>query len=183
MRDRAGVRDPDHGGEPSGLMARPTKLTPEVEDAMVRAILVGASYKTACQYAGISYQTFLNWRKRAGAVKERQGKSRNAPSDEFDVRLIGFVDHIKEAEAVAAIKSLVKINGAAKKDWRAAAWMLERRFPNEYGRRRAQSAGQDESDPTLAPKTAPRDDEQGLAEVGRILREFGILPPQPNSDA
>ena len=37
-------------------MARPTKLTPEVEERLVHAISVGATYKDACAYAGISFR-------------------------------------------------------------------------------------------------------------------------------
>ena len=29
-------------------------------------------------------------------------------------------------------------------DWRAAAWLLERRFPQDYARRRVEQAGQDD---------------------------------------
>ena len=52
-------------------MARPTKLTAEVEGRLVNAISVGATYKDACAYAGISYQTFLNWKKRAQRAVEQ----------------------------------------------------------------------------------------------------------------
>ena len=50
------------------------------------------------------------------AGRERKDQSR-----------IDFFNSIKKAEADCAFKTLVKINEASKDDWRAGAWLLERR--------------------------------------------------------
>jgi hypothetical protein len=39
---------------------------------------------------------------------------------------------LKQAEAQFIMGCLLKIN-AGERDWRAAAWLLETRFPDEYG--------------------------------------------------
>ena len=82
-------------------MPRPTKLTPEVEERLVRAISVGATYKDACACAGISFQTFLNWQRRA----ER----------EDDERFVGLLDRIRRAQGQAALVLLAQIKEAAKR--------------------------------------------------------------------
>lgn len=47
-----------------------------------------------------------------------------------------FMQAIKEAEGHAVTRWLEQIDAAAEAgSWQAAAWMLERRYPQEYGRR------------------------------------------------
>jgi len=102
-------------------MARPTKLTKQVQERIARAIRVGATYELAAQYGGIHYDTFNEWMK-AG---------REAESGEF----YEFSEAIKKAEGEAAYRSLSRIETAAKKgNWQADAWKLERRYPQSYGR-------------------------------------------------
>lgn len=91
---------------------RPTKYTEERADKIVQAIRVGATFRLACQYAGIDEDTFAAWRKRY--------------SD--------FAERVKEAEGAGAIGWLAVIEKASVKSWQAAAWKLERRYPHEYGR-------------------------------------------------
>lgn len=108
-------------------MARPTKYTPETAKKITDAIRVGATFKLACDYAGITEDTFSNWRKRY--------------SD--------FSDAIKEAEGGAAVGWLAKIEKAANEGtWQAAAWKLERRYPHDYGR---QVISQEHSGPAGKP--------------------------------
>ena len=101
-------------------MARPVKLTPEVQKALTQAIELGATYELACKYAGITYQTFRNWTLAAQEAKSGQ--------------LVDFAKAIEAAEGKAAVKWLAKIEQAGSDDWRAVAWKLERRYPQDYGK-------------------------------------------------
>jgi hypothetical protein len=101
-------------------MGRPTKLTLEAQQRIVQAIKVGATYELAAQYGGVSYNTFNEWMKKGDAAKS--GKYRE------------FHEAIKAAEGDAAIKWLAMIDKAAVETWQAAAWKLERRYPQNYGR-------------------------------------------------
>ena len=47
-----------------------------------------------------------------------------------------FADDVRQAEAKAAIRLVGQILQAGEKDWRALAWWLERRFPEEWGRKK-----------------------------------------------
>ena len=92
---------------------RPTKYTPETVKKIVDAIRVGATFRLACDYAGITEETFSQWRKKYSE----------------------FSDAIKEAEGQGVVGWLAKIEKAANEGvWQAAAWKLERRYPKEYGR-------------------------------------------------
>lgn len=94
-------------------MARPTKYTEETAKKICDAIRIGATYELAAAYAGISADTFARWR------------ANNA----------GFAEKLREAEGQGAIGWLAKIEKAANDgDWRSAAWKLERRYPEQYGR-------------------------------------------------
>ena len=102
-------------------MARPSKLDPERVDRLVQAIRLGATYELACKYAGISFQTFLNWQYKGAA--QASGMYRE------------FADRIAESEGQAVVKWLAVIEKASTGgDWRAAMAKLERRYPEQYGR-------------------------------------------------
>ena len=95
-------------------MARPTKYTPEVAKKIVQSVRLGSTYELACAYAGISVATFGRWR--------------NSYAD--------FEQAIKEAEGAAVTGWLAVIEKAAQEGtWQAAAWKLERKYPQQYGRR------------------------------------------------
>ena len=101
-------------------MGRPTKLTPETQQLIIQSLSVGATHRLACQYAGIDEDTFYTWMDK--------GHKGHAPYAEF-------AEQVKKTEGRAATGWLAKIEAAANEgNWQAAAWKLERRYPNEYGR-------------------------------------------------
>lgn len=53
-------------------MGRPTKLTEDTRKLILQAVLNGLNKEEAACYSGITYQTMLNWEKRA----EEEGKGR-----------------------------------------------------------------------------------------------------------
>jgi hypothetical protein len=94
------------------MAGRPTKLTPAVHQRILQALRQGATHAHAAAYAGVAERSFYNWR------------------DEN----VQFLQAVSQAEAEGALVQLVHINKAATDDWRAAAWILEHRFPHAYGR-------------------------------------------------
>lgn len=99
-------------------MARPTKLTPEIGERLAKLIGVGIPMATACRAEGITKRTLKNWRNR--------GLAGEAPYD-------AFWEQIDRALAKAEAAITMNVIQAAKTDWRAGAWWLERRRPKTYG--------------------------------------------------
>lgn len=95
-------------------MARPTKYTPETANRILEGIRLGMTYRHAAMYAGIDEATLLRWRR----------------------RFADFAGQLQEAEGHAVAANMARIRKAAMDgDWRASAWILERRFPEDYGTR------------------------------------------------
>ncbi|MFN3323431.1 MAG: hypothetical protein ACK5AZ_08045 [Bryobacteraceae bacterium] len=99
---------------------RPTKLTPEIQKVIVDAINAGGFIETSVTLAGISRDTFYEWLKRGN--REKSGIYRD------------FTDAIKKALASAETHYMALIGRAAKTQWQAAAWMLERRFRQNWAK-------------------------------------------------
>jgi hypothetical protein len=100
-------------------MSRKTKLTPEAQEKILRHLRIGAYVETAAAAAGISRDTFYNWLKRGA-----EGKAPYA----------AFAEAVEQAIAESEARDLATVLAASKTQWQAAAWRLERRFPERYGR-------------------------------------------------
>jgi hypothetical protein len=86
---------------------------------LLEALRSGAYREDACAAAGISYQTFLNW--------ERKG------AEQTKGQYVEFFDALKGAEAEAMVQNAEIITTAARSgDWRAAAWFLQHRRPDQW---------------------------------------------------
>lgn len=96
-------------------MARPSKLTPELQDKLVEVFRIGqTSIEDACAYVGIGTTTYHRW------MQENRE----------------FRDVIQKARAEAVVGYLAVIRKAANSgQWQAAAWWLERVLPAQYGRK------------------------------------------------
>ena len=77
------------------------------------AISLGATIRLACKYANINTKTYYVWRDRYPEMLEA----------------------VASAEGRGLVGWLAKIETAANAgSWQAAAWKLERRYPETYGR-------------------------------------------------
>lgn len=103
------------------MMARPTKLKPEVRAGLIEAVELGATWEAAAQSVGIGASTLRQWRQR--------GEAGEAP-------FAALLADLKRADADCISRALQVIRQAAEGgQWQAAAWLLERRHPADYGRR------------------------------------------------
>lgn len=113
---------------------RPTKLTPNVQRRIVTAITLGAPMSLAAAYAGVSPDAAAQWVIRGNEVDAK---------DPYK----SFAQAVLEAEGSSAIGLLAKIEAAANEgEWRAAAWKLERRYPQLFGRQSLEVVGKDGED-------------------------------------
>ena len=91
------------------------KLTPDRTDIIVQALEKGHSMTSAARLAGLHRDTLNRWMKRG-----RKGE--NGVFSHFYVT-------VQEALAKSEQKLVELVFNHAEKDWRAAAWLLSRRFP------------------------------------------------------
>lgn len=97
------------------------KLNRELIEKAYRYVAAGNYIETVCVYLGISKNTWYTWLKKG--EKQRQGIYRD------------FYDAIKKAEAEAEMRNVAIIQEAARDTWQAAAWFLERKYPERWGKR------------------------------------------------
>lgn len=106
-------------------MAR-LKLTDELINELCKYKRSGLTNKSVCDAAGISERSFYDYMKRAEADLEAGKKT----------IFSRFIQSYKKAETVHKMKRLAQIQAAAEGgNWQAAAWELERCYPDEYGKR------------------------------------------------
>lgn len=114
---------------------RPTKLTPKLQEEICKAIRAGNYIETAAAFAGISKNTLYEWLRRGAREKERLAKNPRAKIKKSEAPFVEFSDAVKKALAAAEVRDVMLIGKAAETQWQAAAWRLERRFPERWGRR------------------------------------------------
>lgn len=97
--------------------ARP-KLDKATESTILKYVGAGMPYAYAAQSAGITDRTLYAWMARGR--KEKSGI------------YVQFLHAIKKARSDAMLRNVAIIQTAAQKTWQAAAWWLERQFPDEF---------------------------------------------------
>ena len=131
---------------------RPTKLTQPVADRIAEGVGLGMTFKNAAMAGGIHEKTLESWRARG---------AREADSNSIYARFIGQLARAAEKAAIdylgairrSIMESPVKVREHIKKDEsgkvilteihretlppdiKGAMWWLERRFPEQFGRR------------------------------------------------
>jgi len=127
-------------------MAAPSKLTPELQEKLCSVIRACAcSVEAAAAAVGVDSSTLRRWRAR-GMIEE------DGPYRAFCTALTHAREH-SEATLSALIAR------AGQEDWRAAAFLLERRFPDRYGNQikvlnQIQRMSDDELDAFIASQLA-----------------------------
>lgn len=133
-----------------------TKLTKARCDKIVDGVRKGNYITTVCQSVGISRGTYTNWKKWG-----EQGKEPYAT----------FYERVTQAEAEAEmdILNVIYTNAIDQGNWLSSAWILERKYPNRFGKRE-QMALQTDNDFKLEISTAKSPYELGEEEK-RLLEE------------
>ena len=106
-------------------LGRLSKLTPETQKTLIDALLAGNYIETACTYAGITAASYFIW-----LVQGRKARALG-----WQNRYLDFLVATEKAQASAEVGAVALIRLAAKTEWTAAAWLLERKFPDRWGRR------------------------------------------------
>jgi hypothetical protein len=137
---------------------RPSKLTQETKKRLLQGVQAGLPYGLACSNAGIHYSTLRRW----------IAKGEEANSGEFRE----FFDALKRAEAEGAFLHVSNIVRAGNEGhWQASAWMLERRYPEVYGRRVAAEVTGKNDGPVRQEVSHPDPDDKAR-ERERLYKEL-----------
>jgi transposase len=99
---------------------RPTKLTTERRDDLILLLAAGASTARAARCVGVSERSVTSWLRDGLAERVRLARASGPEA----------TDALTEARMVVALA-----RAAALGDWRAGAWMLERRWPERWADR------------------------------------------------
>ncbi|NPV52200.1 MAG: hypothetical protein HPY71_01600 [Firmicutes bacterium] len=100
-------------------MGRSTRLTPELADRIANLVSTGNYDVVVCGLVGIGTSTYYRWL--AMGEKAKSGIYRE------------FWEKVKKAEAAREAKWVKDID--ADPSWQSKAWLLERRYPDRWGRR------------------------------------------------
>ena len=100
-------------------MGRPSKLTPELSNRIVKAIQAGNYAQVAARHAGIGESTFYRWLQQGQADAEANRKT----------SFRDFWEAVKRAETTAEIQAVGILQRAMRNNWQAAMTYLERRYP------------------------------------------------------
>jgi gas vesicle protein len=115
--------DLDNINYPKKEKGKRSKLTRETMEDIVKCLEHGMALSHACSYARISSETMRIWQEKFPEVKEA----------------------VDKAQSHAVMRCLETINHEAvdMKNWNAAAWLLERRFPHAFNKTVTEVVGGD----------------------------------------
>ena len=134
---------PERRKRPPG---RPSKLSRGKVRAIIQLIEEGQFLKEACAAGQVSRSGFYRW-------LEKNPEFRDPLKAALESQRTGFKE-----DAIARIRK------AFDKDWKAAAWYLERNFPSEFGRIRLEHANVD-GGPVKTEAVSPEE----LANIDRAM--------------
>lgn len=113
-----------------------TKLSKETIDKLFQEISRGVPIRYACTIAGISKESYYNWKKRA----------KNLPEDEDSwdetQQLLAYFDKKSEEGIAMAIATRVE-HIRVDNSWQSSAWWLERMANEDFGKKQTIDANVD----------------------------------------
>lgn len=140
-------------------IGRPTKLNHEIARRLLEMFALGASQADACRYAGISHDSLQRWiaAGRAELARiEAQGEGDYLVSDA--ALLVLGIDRALGEFARANLDN-IRFAARSPRNWTASAWLLERRLPDDWGKRE---------------KVEHAHTHEIIGEVERMARERGL---------
>ena len=147
---------------------RPSKLTDALQTQIVADVKAGNYAEIAAKRAGIGEKTFYRWMAWGEQSRPRYAEFRQA---------------IRDAEGHAEARAVTVIAAEMAKDWKAAAWYLERKFHDRWGRRDRQEVTGKDGAPVpvqfiyeLMPPRKTRETDDGIPLAKEWPGEPGEVP-------
>ena len=114
-------------------------LTDGVRELIVRHLESGSSLEVAARAAGVARRTLQRW---LAAGEEAEAAAEQRKLNDREQAYLELQEAAGMARARAQVRALATIQKAAiEGSWQAAAWYLERVFPEEYSARRPREKG------------------------------------------
>ena len=110
-------------------MPRKTKLTRKLINELASHVANGHTVKDAAALSGVSERSVYNWLDLA--TKDSTSKSIHSV----------FAARMEQAKSEFIDVHLGRVTDASKEDPRYSQWLLERKFPQEFGRAKIEHAG------------------------------------------
>ena len=105
-----------------GRVGAHTVLTPDVADKLVAMLKAGNYIGVTATAVGLNRATLNRW------------LARGRSDDPKDAEFKALRERIVQARAEGEARNVTIIATAAAKDWKAAAWLLERQYPARWSR-------------------------------------------------
>jgi len=125
-------------------LGRRSLLTEHLAEEIARRLRAGLSRAAAAESLGIARETFWRWMRWGEEAEHCEVPDCADPHHgppRGDLTYADFCNVVRRSEAEAVVAASRTIVSAFDRDWRAAAWWLERRCPEEWGKQRAPVAG------------------------------------------
>ena len=114
-------------------------LTDGLRELIVRHLESGSSLEVAARAAGVARRTLQRW---LAAGVEAEAAAEQRELNEREQAYLDLREAAEEARARAQVRALATIQKAALDgSWQAAAWFLERVFPDEFSTKRPRGKG------------------------------------------
>jgi hypothetical protein len=115
------------------MPARPILLTPELIAEIEKYLPLCLYVDTVFDYLGVARSTWRLWLQRGRKEERRLARSPRAKPNPNEALYLEFAGAMRKAMAECQMRALGAIISAAKKNWTAGAWLLERRWPRRWG--------------------------------------------------
>lgn len=137
-----------------GLVGAKSTLTADIADRIVALLSAGNYIGVAIRACGVPGSTYKDW-----ISKGREG----------DPGYAEFAERVDRARAEGEARNVAQIARAAAENWQAAAWLLERQWPERWGRVsvRMRDPVPDDETAVVAPDADPFSEVDELAERRR----------------
>jgi len=104
---------------------------------VIKALKDGATMDMAAQRGGVSRRTLYEWLYKGQDVRDARDADENARLTPYDDDYLWFLTEYEDAESEMKETLLRRIMeaGEDRQKWQANAWILERRWPEEFALR------------------------------------------------
>jgi hypothetical protein len=122
-----------------GKAGRKYKLTPEVSARICEGIRLRMSQKHAAIRGGVSESVYYVWMREGEALERKQDAGEKVRPTQYQKACFQFLQDVRRATSDGQAALLAMVHKGARDDWRAAAWILERRHAESFSKRHYQA--------------------------------------------